>query len=981
MSENADHTEPSGVFPPGRTPHELPRGGVTRSLTVASRLAITAVAVSAIVMGLPTLRGTFVGGDDHRLVLNHVLVNHPSLAHAALLFTIVHRDLYQPIPLLSFSAEFAVAGAFGFFDRGLSGGAWLFHLTNVLLHAFNAVLVWFVIVALQLCSQPDTSATGGEPVASHAPSRSRLGWHAPSRSRLSVGGSEPYVIATIAALFFAIHPLQVEVVAWVNGRMMLLSTMFALASLLTISAYLRTGRVGWAVGTALCVLLCMISKVRIGLPFLLFIPWLQTAALSRSLQPARTFARAKARGSVGAGGFWTLWLVCAAVTAGAVWVNVGATARSGMFAHAAEQFHGPRVVRALLALAWYLQHLVWPAGLAAWYPAPQVVSFFAPVTLRALLILAPGLAVIVWACRRGGAGGRWPEARWGIAWFLVTIASTLPIIPARNMLAADRYMYLPMVGVGWFIASVGLAAFGSVSARWSRGLRRAVIAVGGVSVSVAMVLTSWHGGSFYNTSILKTERIASLHPETPHVWARTGWAYHKAGNAAALVGDFELASRHQEKALECGRRELSLKLPGGWSEGHQVIGMSQLKLGRASDAIESLERGIEYAVEKAQAIFRLAVAYDELGRFTEALPLYEAAVEKAPSNNPTIIRLARLYRHFGRSDDAREVYMEALDNNAYEVPAVLGLAELSIAEASPDSYREAEQRLLALLDWMPENTAARTDLGVVHQAMGRTEQAIRDYEQVLEINPAEAVAALNLAQLYFSRGDAARARRQFESVANYPFETIDQVIAVHEFFVAQQEASRAVGLWEAYLERLPDSVEGKELYAWSLALTGASYPVAVAPRGDRVPQPVAAATGGGRRPREHARSLAEARLQEDPQSPIALATLTLIDLWQGGYGAAARRAASLAEVGERGVDARRRLLQALDAFDRTHPNVPWTFCIVAQLLQADGRLDGAAMSIDLCETHCDDPACRDHISALRTRITGSPGPASGSPPN
>ena len=100
------------------------------------------VAVAAVAMGLPTLGGSFVGGDDHRLVLNHVLVNHPSLAHAAELFTIVHRDLYQPLPLLSFSVEFAVAKAFGLFDNSVAGGARMFHLTNIILHAVNAVLVF-----------------------------------------------------------------------------------------------------------------------------------------------------------------------------------------------------------------------------------------------------------------------------------------------------------------------------------------------------------------------------------------------------------------------------------------------------------------------------------------------------------------------------------------------------------------------------------------------------------------------------------------------------------------------------------------------------------------------------------------------------------------------------------------------------------------------------------------------------------------------
>src|SRR3990172_7334055 len=111
----------------------------------ARTVALLCVVLAAVVMGLPTLRGGFVGGDDHRLVLNHILVNHPSLAHAVQLFTIVHRDLYQPLPLLTFSGEFALANLFGLFESGVEGGAWLFHPTNVLLHAFNTILVWLTV--------------------------------------------------------------------------------------------------------------------------------------------------------------------------------------------------------------------------------------------------------------------------------------------------------------------------------------------------------------------------------------------------------------------------------------------------------------------------------------------------------------------------------------------------------------------------------------------------------------------------------------------------------------------------------------------------------------------------------------------------------------------------------------------------------------------------------------------------------------------
>ncbi|MCH8966083.1 MAG: hypothetical protein IID43_00245, partial [Planctomycetes bacterium] len=223
-------------------------------------LPVALIFLTAVAVGLPTLRGGFVGGDDRRLVLNHVLVNHPSLAHAAELFTIIHRDLYQPLPLLSFSAEFAVAGSLGLLDEGIAGGAWLFHLTNVLLHAVNAVLVWILITTWS--ARPDDRSI------------------TPAWVRQTCESSS--AVATMAALLFAIHPLQVEVIAWLNGRMMLMSTLFALSAVVSLGVWMRGGRLRWAIAVVVCVALCGLSKVRIGLPFLLVL-----VPLVRGVKPNR----------------------------------------------------------------------------------------------------------------------------------------------------------------------------------------------------------------------------------------------------------------------------------------------------------------------------------------------------------------------------------------------------------------------------------------------------------------------------------------------------------------------------------------------------------------------------------------------------------------------------------------------------------------------------------------------------------------------
>ena len=136
----------------------------------AYRLLCAAVLVGAgLVVGWPALDGGFLGSDDEHLILNHALVNHPSLAHAVKLFTISHRDLYQPIPLLTFQIEFALFGG-----GSLDALAAAMHRTNLAIHILNGLLVWVLF-------------------------------------RRLVGGR---FVPLMTALLFVVHPLGVECFAW-----------------------------------------------------------------------------------------------------------------------------------------------------------------------------------------------------------------------------------------------------------------------------------------------------------------------------------------------------------------------------------------------------------------------------------------------------------------------------------------------------------------------------------------------------------------------------------------------------------------------------------------------------------------------------------------------------------------------------------------------------------------------------------------------
>ncbi|MDO8629541.1 MAG: tetratricopeptide repeat protein, partial [Phycisphaerales bacterium] len=690
-----------------------------------SLTAVVGVMAAAVVMGLPTLRGGFVGGDDHRLVVDHVFVNHPSLEHAVQIFTIVHRDLYQPFPLLMFSGEFVIANWLGLWKSGSQGGAWLFHLTNVILHALNALLVCRVILMLQ-----------ARPVVGTASRTGPFG----SVDFDEVDRRSAAVVATVAGLIFAVHPLGVETVAWVNGRMMLLSTLFGLISLFVFARWLDKGRAVDALLTVLCVLLSSISKVRMGLPLLLVLV-------------------ALVRGKRLCWRFWTVGAAAAAVTGLFVWINVGATAEADLFSEAAQHLQGPRAVRVLLALANYFSHFVWPVGLTSYYPTPPVVHWTDPETIEAAWIVAIGLgilAVCAWHVR---------VARWGAIWFFVAIADTLPFVPARNVLAADRYVYLPIVGLLWVVASSGFAVYRRWSANRISGVPRVAVAAITVLLVPVMIGMSWYTARWYDTPLLKTERIARVFPHVPRVWERWGWTQYSDGNYAV--------------ALELAKRELVHDTPSVQSGAYQLMGMCQFKLGHIDEALRLLHKALEVDPINDLAKFRLGLVYDELGRDHEALPYFEACIASAPSHNPTIHRLANLYRRLGRPDDARKMYEKELENNRFEMPATMALAEMDFSEATPEGFRSAERRLLGLLEWMPENVAGR----------------------------------VNLAHLYDTTGETQRAAEQFSEAEKYGFETLEQADFAHDFFEQSGDFAGAIRLWTGFLRRYPGDIQGRAMLA------------------------------------------------------------------------------------------------------------------------------------------------------------------------
>jgi tetratricopeptide (TPR) repeat protein len=499
----------------------------------------------------------FVGYDDPDFLGRSPRVAEGlTRAGAAWAATAVVAANWHPLTLLSHMLDVEL---FGMRAAG-------HHATNLALHALNACLIF-------------------------AGLRAATGAHWPS---------------AFAAALFALHPLNVEPVAWVSQRKTLLSTTLALLALCAWGAWSRRGG-GWRYGgVALLLALGLAAKpmlVTLPLALVLVDAW----PLGR-LGGARDLPRRLAE---------KLPLLALSAAAGAV----------AFLAQRAAGAMGPvdpgtalrvGVPNALRSYAWYLAKVVWPSGLAVHYPHPWLPRVGgtppgAPELLgAAVLLLAASLAVL--ASRR-----RYAVAGW--LWFLGTLVPVIGLVQVGTQATADRYFYLPGIGL--------LAAAAWLAAELSRRLPSRALAA---ALALAL-LAALGGASFAQTGHWRDSR--ALYARAVAVSPRDSIMLFNLGNARREGGDLEGATRAWRRALE---------IDPGRAEARVQWGLALAQAGRADEAERQYRLALESAPELAAAHHNLAVLLAERGDLDRAIEHFERALAAEPGSELARRGLARALR-------------------------------------------------------------------------------------------------------------------------------------------------------------------------------------------------------------------------------------------------------------------------------------------------------------------------------------------------
>jgi tetratricopeptide (TPR) repeat protein len=628
------------------------------------------LALATLSVYLPVRHHGFIALDDGDYVKDNRMVQ-AGLTWAGIkwAFTTGHSGNWHPVTWLSHMCD---AQFFG-------GGPKAPHLTNLLLHATNALLLFGLLRRL----------TG-----------------ALARSAL-------------VAAFFALHPLHVESVAWISERKDVLSAFFFL---LTLAAYANyTAAEKTQSRTVIQWYSMALSSFAFGLmskPMLVTLPCVM---LLLDLWPLQRLSLASRRESVVRVvreklPFFTL-------SAASCIVTLVMQKRGGAVGSLTSYGIDARVENALVSYARYLGNLFWPTDLAVIYPHPGNLPAV-QVVLSALLIGGVSFAAIWWLRNS-------PFVAVGWFWFLGMLVPTIGLVQVGVQSMADRYTYLPSIGA--FIAVVWGA--GKLLGRWEHTKTTAVLATG-IAIACGLAtrtqLAHWQSNeSLFRHTLMVTAENFAAHNSLGH-------SYLEEGRVNEAIVEFErtleiqpdFAEAHNnlgtallrqgriEPALTCFRKAVHTR--PGFALARYNAGTVLLQTGRIDEAIVELEKAATLRSDDALIRLNLGNAHLQKGQIDAAIAQYRSAIVFAPDNADLQNNLGQSLLQKGRIDEAFVHFQAAVKIDPEHANAHFLLGERSLRLAQWD---EAIVHFQQTLKSQPDDADAHLQLAIALRERGRLTEA------------------------------------------------------------------------------------------------------------------------------------------------------------------------------------------------------------------------------------------------------------------
>lgn len=576
------------------------------------------------------------------------------------------------------------------------------HLSSILLHALNALLIFGILQTM-----------------------TRAAW--PS--------------AFVAALF-ALHPLHVESVAWISERKDVLSTCFGLLCIWAYGIYARRGGTWrYLVTMALLALGLMAKPMLVTLPCVLLLLdfWpLRRVRLRGDDDAEQVSARSTTNKLPVCAAQPLRWilieklpLLCLSIASSVATflVQRGAGATQS---HESLTF-ALRCANAVVSYVRYIGKMFWPADLTLIYPHPNLpggVPWTAGQIAAAAVILLLITAITIWARRRAYLLVGW-------LWFLGTLVPVIGIVQVGGQAMADRYTYLPMIGLFIMLAFAAADLVGRwklpTAAVWSAAL--AILVACGIGTSIqAHHWRNWR--TLY-------ERNLEVAPNAVVVQYNMGRELQKRG-------EMGLSKRHYEETLRLNPEHV---------DARNNLALMLMDQGRIDAALEHYRKALEVRRDHAGTHSNLGAAYLTLGQPAKAEVHFRKALASDPQLVPALLNYGALLANAGKIDAAIELYARALRVTPDHPGANMSMGA---ALMTRKDFAGAIKYLRQALASDARHPGGHLKLAEALAGSGQVDLAIKHFRSAVEITPNDAIAHYRLAAALTGEKQLDEALRHFQ---------------------------------------------------------------------------------------------------------------------------------------------------------------------------------------------------------------------------
>jgi Tfp pilus assembly protein PilF len=423
------------------------------------------------------------------------------------------------------------------------------HLTNLLLHTASTVLLFIVLIKMTRAIWP----------------------------------------SAFTAAAFALHPLHIQSVAWIAERKDVLSTLFWILTLLFYLRYTVRPSIARYVITLLAFALGLMAKpMLVSLPLVLLL--LDYWPLGRFLNPKHSLLKLLLEKIP--------FLFLAAVSSVITFV---VQMQSGAVKDIVKFPFTIRVINAFVSYVQYIVKMFCPANLSIFYPHPGRLLHLSDAVVPVLLLIAITVLAIRFARTHGYMFVGW-------LWYVVTLVPVIGIVQVGNQAMADRYTYIPLIGL--FI----IIAWGLPELLGRYAFRKTILVVAAAVVILAMTVSACLQLHYWQNSITIFERAVEINPGDRFAQANLGVAFLRKNI-------FDEAIAHFNKALEIDPCD---------AMSHLDIGVALYRKDKIDQAAFHFEKALQIDPCDVEAHLNLGTAYIQQGKTRQAIEQYTEAIRIDP---------------------------------------------------------------------------------------------------------------------------------------------------------------------------------------------------------------------------------------------------------------------------------------------------------------------------------------------------------------